>query len=94
MAPALAFIHKVNQVIINPIIMLLFAVAVLVFLYGVFLYVKDSGSEEGRATGARHILSGIFGMFIMISVFGILYMVMNTIGVSPDEVGVSRIFGQ
>lgn len=94
MKPALAFIHKVNQVIINPIIMLLFAVAVLVFLYGVFLYVKDSDSEDGRATGKQHIIWGIFGMFIMISVFGILNLVMNSIGVSPHESGVSEIFGQ
>jgi hypothetical protein len=94
MRPALAFIHKVNQIIINPIIMLLFAVAVLVFLYGVFLYIKDSGSEDGRATGSRHIMYGIFGMFIMISVFGILNLVMNSIGVSPHETGVSEIFGR
>lgn len=94
MTAAITFIHKVNQVIINPIILLLFAVAVLVFLYGVFMYVKDSDSEEGRATGGRHIMYGIFGMFIMISVFGILNVVMNTIGVSPHETGVSRIFGQ
>jgi di/tricarboxylate transporter len=94
MKPALAFIHKVNQVIINPIILLLFAVAVLVFLYGVFLYVKDSDSEDGRAIGRKHIIWGIFGMFIMISVFGILNIVMNSIGVSPHETGVSEIFGQ
>ena len=91
MKPAIAFIHKVNQVIINPIILLLFAVAVLVFLYGVFIYVKDSGSEDARATGKQHIIWGIFGMFIMISVFGILTLVMNTIGVSPTETGIGQV---
>ncbi|MCF7865195.1 MAG: hypothetical protein K9M11_01700 [Candidatus Pacebacteria bacterium] len=94
MKPALAFIHKINQVIINPIIMLLFAVAVLVFLYGVFMYIKDSDSEDGRATGSKHIMYGIFGMFIMISVFGIMNLIMNTIGVSPSDTGVTQIFGQ
>jgi hypothetical protein len=94
MKPAIAFIHKVDQVIINPIILLLFAVAVLVFLYGVFVYVKDSGSEDARATGRNHIMYGVFGMFIMISVFGILNLVMNSIGVSPSDTGVSQIIGQ
>ena len=91
MKPAIAFIHKVNQVIINPIIMLLFAVAVLVFLYGVFTYIRQSDSEDGRATGARHILSGVFGMFIMISVFGIINLILNSIGVSPNDSGLSEI---
>lgn len=91
MKPAIAFIHKVNQVIINPIIMLLFAVAVLVFLYGVFTYIRQSDSEDGRATGARHILSGVFGMFIMISVFGIINLILNSIGVSPNDSGISEI---
>lgn len=94
MSAALAFIHKVNQVIINPIILLLFAVAVLVFLYGVFEYVKNSDSEDGRANGQRHMISGVFGLFIMISVFGIINLILNTIGVSPHETGVSEIFGQ
>lgn len=94
MKPALAFIHKVNQVIINPIIMLLFAVAVLVFLYGVFSYVGKSDSEDGRAEGSRHILWGVFGMFIMISVFGIMQLIMNSIGVSATDTGVSQIMGQ
>ena len=94
MKPAIAFIHKINQVIINPIIMLLFAVAVLVFLYGVFEYVRGSGSEDARTTGSRHIFSGVFGMFIMISVFGIIHAIMNTIGVTASSTGVGAIFGQ
>ncbi|MDQ5912329.1 MAG: hypothetical protein QG568_544 [Patescibacteria group bacterium] len=94
MKPALAFIHKVNQVIINPIIMLLFAVAVLVFLYGVFEYMKNSDSEDGRLEGQRHMLSGVFGLFIMISVFGIIHLILNTIGVSSQDTGVNEILGR
>ncbi len=71
--------------------MLLFAVAVLVFLYGVFTYMKDSASEDARATGRQNIMYGIFGMFIMISVFGIINVIMNTIGVSPNDTGINEI---
>lgn len=94
MKPALAFIHKVNQVIINPIIMLLFAVAVLVFLYGVFEYIRNSDSEDGRTQGQRHMLSGVFGLFIMISVFGIIHFILNTIGVSSSDTGIKEILGR
>ncbi len=94
MQSALQFLHKVNNAIINPIIILLFAAAVLVFLYGVFQYVKDSGSEEARTTGQRHILAGVFGIFIMISVFGIMQLILHTVGASPDETGVNEIIGR
>ncbi len=72
----------------------MFAAAVLVFLYGVFEYVKDSGSEDARSTGQRHILSGVFGLFIMISVFGIVQLILRTVGASPDSTGVSDIIGR
>jgi lysylphosphatidylglycerol synthetase-like protein (DUF2156 family) len=94
MQSVLTLLHKINVVIINPIIILLFAVAVLVFLYGVFEYVKDSGSEEARTTGQRHILSGVFGIFIMISVFGIMQLILNTVGASADSTGVSEVIGR
>jgi lysylphosphatidylglycerol synthetase-like protein (DUF2156 family) len=94
MQSVLTLLHKINVVIINPIIILLFAVAVLVFLYGVFEYVKDSGSEEARTTGQLHILSGVFGIFIMISVFGIMQLILNTVGASADSTGVSEVIGR
>ncbi|HEY1036991.1 MAG TPA: hypothetical protein VGE62_00250 [Candidatus Paceibacterota bacterium] len=94
MESAIAFIYKINQVIINPIILLLFGIAVLVFLYGIFEYVKGSGSEDARATGSRHMVAGVIGLFIMISVFGIMRAIMNTIGANPAENGFNDVIGQ
>jgi lysylphosphatidylglycerol synthetase-like protein (DUF2156 family) len=94
MPSALALLHKIIQFIINPIIILLFAAAVVVFLYGVFEYVKDSGSDDARSTGQKHILSGVFGLFIMISVFGIVQLILHTVGASPDSTGVSDVIGR
>jgi len=91
MQAALDFIHKVNDAILNPIIILVFAAAVLIFLYGVFEYVRDSSSEDGRTTGQRHILAGVFGMFIMISVFGIVHLILGTIGANEGTTGVSQV---
>jgi len=94
MQSALNFIHKVDQVIINPLITLLFIVALLIFMYGVFEYVRDSNSGSGREDGRRHILAGVFGLFIMVSVFGIIQLVLNTVGASSSDTGVSQITGQ
>ena len=74
-------------------ITLLFAAAVLVFLYGVFEYVKDSGSEDARSTGRNHMLWGVVGMFIMISAFGIMRIIMNTIGADANQNGANSVMG-
>ncbi len=91
MQSVVTLIHKINQVIINPLIMLIFAAAVLIFLYGVFEYVKGSDSEDARSTGRNHIIWGVVGMFIMVSTFAIMDLIMNTIGANKSDNGVDQV---
>ncbi len=76
------FIRNVDRLIINPIITLLFAIAVVYFLYGVFQFLWASASEEKKTNGKSHMLWGIIGITIMMSVWAILGIVMRTIGVT------------
>lgn len=71
---------SINKVIINPLIILLFAVAVVYFLYGIVNYLLSPDNEEIRTSSKTHMLWGIIGMFIMISVFGIMRLLLNTVG--------------
>lgn len=83
-----SFISNVNKVIINPIIVLLFSLAVVYFLYGVFEFISNGENEEKRTTGKNHIIWGILGIVIMMGVFTILNMIMATFnieGVSPKD---------
>ena len=80
------FIHKVNDVIINPIIKIVFLAALVYFLWGVFGYVKNADSDDARSEGRRHMLWGVFGMFIMISVFAIMSFILNTFDI-PGSTG-------
>lgn len=75
-------IHNFNNVILNPIIALLFGVALVVFLWGVFQYIAGGDSETARSTGAKHIMWGVIGLMVMISAFGILNIVLGTFGIS------------
>ncbi len=74
---------KVNKYIINPAILLLFAVALVVFVFGIieFLAQRDTDSEAGLK-GKRHMMWGVIGMFIMVSVFAIMHIIINTLGVT------------
>jgi hypothetical protein len=72
--------NSVNKVIINPLIMFMFALAVTYFLYGLVKYLISPDNEEIRKTNKQHMLWGIFGMFIMIAVFGIMNIILTTVG--------------
>ncbi len=83
-ASAQGFLMKINENFLYPLITLMMAVAVLVFLYGCFEYVRNSTSEEGRATGQRHIMWGIIGLLIMTSAYAILAIAAGTFGLGDD----------
>jgi hypothetical protein len=74
-------IANINQWIINPIILLLFVLALLLFFWGLAQFILSVNSDEGRTTGKRHMLWGILGMFAMFAVFGILSVLANTFGI-------------
>ena len=75
------FLNKVNRAIVNPLILLLFGIALLVFIWGLFRFITSAESDEGREIGKKNILWGLIGMVIMISVFGIIRLIMGTFGI-------------
>lgn len=71
-------VSKINTAIIIPIIGVLIALALLYFVWGLVQFIINSDSDEGRATGRQHMLWGIFGIFVMVGVLGILSLLTNT----------------
>lgn len=77
MNEANALLDKIKAQIVNPIIGLLIAWAVVVFLYGVIEFITGAASEEKRSTGKRHMIWGAVGLFIAVAVFGIMNVLAN-----------------
>ncbi len=77
-------IRKVNKVLINPLITLMFAIAAIYFVYGVFEFIRDSSSSDGREKGKQHIMWGLIGMAIMGSVFFIMQLILGTLGIEDQ----------
>lgn len=75
------FVNRVNYYVVNPLIILMFAVALAFFLYGVVEFIMKADNPDERELGQSHIMWGIIGMFIMFSVFVILRLIENTLGV-------------
>ncbi len=82
--PIATFVGKVNRYITNPLIILMFALALVYFLYGVFEFLMNADDAEARETGKSHIMWGVIGMFIMLGVFAILHLIERTLGVPTN----------
>jgi len=72
-------IENAKVAILRPLILLLFALAALLFFYGVVEFVSDPGNETRKALGKQHLLWGVVGLAIMISVYGIMNLICTTI---------------
>ena len=85
LSPLRNFILKVEVVILNPVIKLGFAIALVVFLYGVFEFIKGADSSDARKKGGWHILWGIIGLFIMLSAGGIMRLICGSWGMPNPQ---------
>ena len=72
-------IMPIMTYIVYPLIDLLMAAAVVVFIWGAAQLILNKDDSEKRANAQRHILFGVIGLFIMIGVFGIVRLVGNTV---------------
>ncbi len=72
-------IESIKAQIFNPVIILLFVVALTVFLWGVFEFMAGQGNEEKVSAGKKHMIWGIIGLGVMVSAFGILNVITCTV---------------
>ena len=70
--------------IINKIIPILIAIAVIIFIYGVITYVVAS-SPDDKAKGQQTMLYGIIGLFVIVSVWGLVAILNNTFEISQGD---------
>ena len=63
------FIGKVDKLIINPLIILLFALATVFFLYGLLQFIFNQENEEKKTDGKSHMVWGLIGITIMTVLF-------------------------
>jgi len=75
-----SLINTINKVVVNPIIYFLFTLGTILFLYGIVRFFLNPANEDVKKESKNHMLWGLVGMLIMISVFGIMNLIVNTIG--------------
>lgn len=74
-------LSKILSNIVNPIIYLLMALAVVYFIWGVVVFIQNADKAEKRDEGYKHMIWGVIGIFIMISAKGIINIILSTLGI-------------
>ncbi|RJQ30734.1 hypothetical protein C4572_03635 [Candidatus Parcubacteria bacterium] len=66
-------IANIKLNVLNPIIGFMFAIAVVMFIYGIVEYILGADNEDKRDKGKEHMIWGVIGMFVMVGVYGIMH---------------------
>lgn len=69
---------RILQNIVDAVVPFIIGLGVLVFIYGVFNFVTSAGDEEARAGAKQLIIWGIIGIFVMVSVWGLVHILVGT----------------
>lgn len=71
--------------VLNTIVVpLIFGLAFAVFIWGVVSYFFLHGDDETKRTeGRQFILWGIIGMVVLFSVWGLVNLMLSTLGIAP-----------
>ena len=62
---------------------LLIALAVVAFMWGVITTVLNTDNEEKKKQGKQFMGWGIIALFVILSVWGLVKVLSNTIGLEP-----------
>lgn len=88
LVPLVVFAQRVTDVdslfarilrILNRAVPVIVAIAVVWFLWSVFQY-AIAGDEEKKAAATKNMIYGIIAIFVMVSVWGLVRILVNTFG--------------
>jgi hypothetical protein len=72
-------------ILARSVVPVLFALALVVFLWGVTQFIMNSADENKRAQGKQFMVWGIIGLFVMFSVWGLVLLLQATINPGQDK---------
>src|SRR3989338_4677306 len=65
--------------VINLVFPVLVGIAVIVIIWGIFQMILNAGDEEARKAGRTKLLWGIIGVFLMLSVWGLINILVGSV---------------
>lgn len=79
-------VFDINRTILNPLIQFAFIVAFVIFIWGLAEFIRGANNPEARKKGQDHMIWGIVGLVIMVGVYGIINILINTFGLGSASI--------
>lgn len=80
-----SFIGRITGFINNTLIPLIFGIALLVFIWGMFQYFIRNGAEE-KEQGKQLAIYAVVAFVLMVSIWGIVNLIASGLGFSGDQI--------
>ena len=71
------------QGLLNKVVPILITLAIIYFIWGLAMFIKDSDNEEKRKEGQQKMLWGIIAFFVIFSMWGLVNLIGATFGITP-----------
>ena len=66
---------------LNPVIYLLISLTFMYFFWGLAIFIFNADNQDKRIEGRQHMIWGVFGIFVILSVWGIINFIDSTVKV-------------
>lgn len=71
--------------ILTPLISLAMGLALVYFLWGVIKYIRQAGDQKSREEARKVMSFGIIALFVMVSVWGLVRIITETLNLNNQE---------
>jgi hypothetical protein len=86
-------LSKAYGLIVQIVVPMVFTLALLFFFWGVVKYIRSEG--QGKEDGKRIMIWGVVALFVMSSIWGLVYFIRNELGVNNNSnIPIPTIGGQ
>lgn len=85
-----SLLERINTYVVDPIIAVIFTLGLLLFFVGIVEYLWEIKDGKTDGDGRQHLIYGLVGMLVMVSVYGIINMIINTFELD-DAIDISRV---
>jgi hypothetical protein len=83
-------LQRIITYVIDPSLRVIFTLGLFLFLWGIIEFLWGVKNGEASQKGKDHIVYGLLGMLIMVSVYGIIALIVNSFGLNISSTDVSR----
>jgi len=83
-----SFLNSVSFVLIL-LMPILVGLALVVFIWGLVVFISQSGNEQAREVGKQRMIWGIIALFIIVSVWGLVLLLQELTGIDGNSGGLT-----